>query len=149
MTQAILPGNWFHSRDIAHTNEENHIVIKGWIKDCISRGTRKIIHGSIEDIVITMHGIQNVVAIGVPDKPLYEEVCICYVIVPGHDISPTDVKQFCIENFIGQDAIDGLGEMPKYFIRFDSLPKLMNGKINKRQLRLDATQQLRRSDQMD
>jgi acyl-CoA synthetase (AMP-forming)/AMP-acid ligase II len=96
-----------------------------------------------------MNGMQIVIAVGVPDKRLYEEVCICYVTDSGNDISPNDVKKFCMENFIGRDALDGLGEMPKYFLRFHSLPKLSNGKINKRQLSIDAIQLLGLNDEME
>ncbi|XP_048740748.2 medium-chain acyl-CoA ligase ACSF2, mitochondrial-like [Ostrea edulis] len=140
--EVILPGKWFRSGDIAHINERSHIILKGRIKDCISRGTRKIIPSSIEQIILRKNGIRNVIVVGVPDKRLYEEICVCYVTDPGLEISPTDVKQFCLGEFVGHDAIDGLGEMPKYFVRFHSLPMLSNGKINKQQVRIDAIQQL-------
>ncbi|XP_048741574.2 medium-chain acyl-CoA ligase ACSF2, mitochondrial-like [Ostrea edulis] len=147
--EVLLPGKWFRSGDIAHINEDNHIILKGRMKEYISRGTRKIMPSSIEEVIITMNGIRNAIVVGVPDKRLYEEVCVCYVTDPGHEISPTDVKQFCLENFVGHDAIDGLGEMPMYFIRFHSLPMLVNGKINKNQMRINAIQQLELLDQME
>jgi hypothetical protein len=53
-----------------------------------------------------------------------------------------------MDNFIEHDAIDGIGEMPKYFLRFGSLPKLNTGKINKAQLRINAIQQLGLDDTM-
>ncbi|XP_048742758.2 medium-chain acyl-CoA ligase ACSF2, mitochondrial-like [Ostrea edulis] len=147
--EVLLPGKWFRSGDIAQINEHDHIIIKGRSKDCISRGTRKILPSSIEEIVITKNGIKNVFVVGVPDKRLYEEICVCYVTDPRYEISPTDIKQFCMEKFVGHDAIDGLGEMPKYFLRFHSLPMLDNGKIDKRQLRTNAIQQLGLTDQME
>ncbi|XP_048742336.2 putative acyl--CoA ligase YdaB [Ostrea edulis] len=147
--RALLGGKWLLSGDIAHINEDNHIMLKGRMKDQIFRGTRKIMPNSIEEVIITKIGIQNVIVVGVPDKRLYEEICVCYVTDPEHDISPSDVKQFCLEKFLGHDAIDGLGEMPKYFIRFQKLSTLPNGKINRRQLRMDSIQQLKLADQME
>ncbi|XP_048742605.1 long-chain-fatty-acid--CoA ligase-like [Ostrea edulis] len=150
LTDAVLlPGKWFRSGDIAHINEDDHIIIMGRKKECISRGTRKILPSSIEEVVLTKNGIKIVIVVGVPDKRLYEEICVCYVTDPQHNISPTDVEQFCMEKLIGYDAIDGLGEMPKYFLRFHSLPMLGNGKINKKQLRIDAIQQLELTDEME
>jgi hypothetical protein len=35
-----------------------------------------------------------------------------------------------MENFIEHNVIDGLEEMPKYFLRFHSLPNICNGKTN-------------------
>ncbi|XP_048740746.2 medium-chain acyl-CoA ligase ACSF2, mitochondrial-like [Ostrea edulis] len=146
--EVLLPGKWFRSGDIAQINEDNHIVIKGRIKDCISRGTRKIMPSSIEKSILTMNGIRQVIVVGVPNKRLYEEICVCYVTDTEQGISPTDVKQFCMDMFIGHDAIDGLGEMPTYFLQFHSLPMLGNGKVNKKQLRIDAIQQLELIDRM-
>lgn len=123
----ILSGTWFRSGDIAHINGFNHIVIKGRMNDCISRGTRKILPGSIEDLIITMKGIRIVVVVGIPDKRLYEEIGVCYVTDREQEISPTNLKQFCMDMFVRHDAIGGFGEVPKYFLPFDSMPMLGNG----------------------
>jgi fatty-acyl-CoA synthase len=146
--EVFLPGKWIRSGDIAQINEDNHIIIKARIKDCISRGTRKIIPSSIENVIMSMNGMKNVTVVGVPDKRLYEEVCVCYVTHPEHEKSPTDVKNFCMENFFEHDALDGLGEMPKYFLRLNSLPMLGNGKVNKIQVRIDAIQELKLVEKM-
>ncbi|XP_056001798.1 medium-chain acyl-CoA ligase ACSF2, mitochondrial-like [Ostrea edulis] len=143
----LLPGMWFRSGDIAHINDQNNIMIKGRIKHCIFRGTRKIMPISIEKLIRRMIGIKNLIVVGVPDNRLYEEICVCYVTDPWIENSPSDVKQFCMENVIGSDSIDGLGEMPKYFLRFHSLPMLENGKVNRWQLRIDAIEQLELVDQ--
>jgi fatty-acyl-CoA synthase len=140
--EVLLAGKWFRSGDIAHIDESNHIVIKGRIKDCISRGTREIMLGNIERVITTMDGMKDVIAVGVLDKRLFEEICACYVTSPGHKFPPTNMKQFCMEKFIEHNAIYGLGEMPKYFLQFHSLSKLGNEKINKIQLRNDAVHQL-------
>jgi fatty-acyl-CoA synthase len=147
--ESLFPGMWYRSGDIGYINEQNHIIIKGRIKDCISRGTRMFQPGSMEEIIITMNGINDVCVVGVPDMRFYEEICVCYVTSPEHDISPTDVKQFCMEKFIGHHALDGLGDIPKYYLRYNSLPLFDTGKTNKRQLRIDAIQQLDLVDQME
>jgi fatty-acyl-CoA synthase len=147
--KVLLPGSWFCSGDIGYIDEYNHIIIQGRIKDYISRGTRKIHPSSIEEIIITKTGIKDVCVVGVPDRRLYEEICVCYVTNSEHEISPSDVNQFCSKTFIGHHAVDGLGDLPKYFLRFHSLPLLDNGKINKRQLRIDAIQQLSLENQME
>ncbi|XP_061179445.1 medium-chain acyl-CoA ligase ACSF2, mitochondrial-like [Saccostrea echinata] len=141
--EAFLSGKWFRSGDTGHVNEENHIVIEGRIKDVISRGTRKIMPCTIEEIIMQMNGIKRVAVVGVPDKRLYEEICVCYVTEPGNDISPSNVKQYCKENFGVYESLDGLGEMPAYFLRFCKLPMFEVGKINKRRVRSDAIQQLK------
>ncbi|XP_056001801.1 medium-chain acyl-CoA ligase ACSF2, mitochondrial-like [Ostrea edulis] len=147
--EVLLPGKWFRSGDIAYINKDSHIVIKGRVKEFISRGTEKIMPSSIEEVIQKKNGVKIAIAVGVPDKRLYEKICVCYVTDPGQDILPCEVKQFCIENFVGQEAmIDDIGKMPKYFLRFHSLPMLATGKINKKRLKMDAIQQLNLIDQM-
>lgn len=150
LEEDLLPGNWFRSGDIAHINEDNHIVIKGRINEYISRGISKILPSSIEDRIMTMHGIKDAIVLGVPDMRLYEEICVCFVTDPEHETYPTNVKEFCLEIFVSaHDAIDDRGQMSKYFLRFHSLPMLVNGQINRMQLRSDTIQQLELADQMD
>jgi acyl-CoA synthetase (AMP-forming)/AMP-acid ligase II len=147
--EVLLPGMWFRTGDVGHINEHNHIIIQGRTKDFISRGARKILPSSIEEIIITKSGIKDVCVVGVPDRRLHEEICVCYVTNPEHHISPADVKQFCEEKFIGHHAADGHGKMPRYFLRFHSLPLVAIGKINKRQLRIDAIKLLDLDDQVE
>ncbi|XP_048739632.2 putative acyl--CoA ligase YdaB [Ostrea edulis] len=142
--EVFLPGKWFRAGDTGHINDQNHIVLEGRIKDVISRGTRKTMPYRIEKVIMQMNGIRHVAVIGVPDKRLYEEICVCYVTEPGHDISPADVEQFCKENFTGFESLDGLGEMPTYFLRFFNFSMSDNGKIKKKVLRTDAILRLRK-----
>lgn len=141
--EAFLPGKWFRSGDVGHITKDGHIIIEGRTKDVISRGTQRIMPCTIEDVILQMNGIKFAIVVGVPDKRLYEEVCVCYVTEPGFDLSPSDLKQFCKDNFVMYDSTGGLAEAPTYFLRFCKIPLLDVGKINKRKVKADAIQRLR------
>eukprot|EP00105_Crassostrea_gigas_P037871 XP_019922019.1 PREDICTED: acyl-CoA synthetase family member 2, mitochondrial [Crassostrea gigas] len=139
-----LTGNrWFRSGDIAAITNDNNVVIQGRIKDIISRGTRKIMPDAVEDVVIQMSDLLHVAVVPVPDKRLYEEVCLCFVTDRNSDVTVDDVKRFCEEHFEVRQSADGLGERPTYYFKFDSFPMLGTGKPNKRMIKMDAENRLK------
>ncbi|XP_033729132.1 medium-chain acyl-CoA ligase ACSF2, mitochondrial-like [Pecten maximus] len=144
LTKATFtPSGWFKTGDIGYLREEGALFITGRKKDIISRGTRKIMPAGIEDKVKDMPGIKQVVVVGVPDDLLLEEICVCFSSVEGKDVTPAAVEEFCKNVYLKEETADGMGEMPKYFQRFESFPLLHNGKMNKVQLKLNAAQNLK------
>ena len=139
MSKALFAeGGWLRSGDIGTITHEGRLVIKGREKDIISRGTRKIIPGFIEDVVCAMEGVKMVVVVGVPDRRLGEEVCLCFIPEETAHISVEDMKSFCQEKFVKTEAIDGFGDMPSFFLKFEEFPKLPNGKMDKKKLQQTA-----------
>lgn len=135
---AFIGNRWFRSGDTAIVTNDGSVVIKGRIKDIISRGTRKIMPDAVEDVVIQMSGLLRVAVVSVPDRRLYEEVCLCFVPDQKSDVTVDDVKAFCEEHFEVRQSADGLGERPTYYLQFDSFPMLATGKPNKRMIKLEA-----------
>jgi len=86
--------------------------------------------------------MKHVVVIPVPDKRLYEEVCVCFVSHENCNVNADDVKKYCEQNMFKEKAVDGVGDMPTYFLQFDDFPMVMTGKPNKLKLRLEAMQRL-------
>lgn len=75
-----------------------------------------------------MSGVDQVAIIAVPDKRLFEEICVCYNAKSGHSVTPHDVEEYCKQNFVVVGSYDGFGDMPKYFLQFQSFPLLTTGK---------------------
>lgn len=138
----FIAGGWFRSGDIAVITQAGRIVIKGRIKNVISRGTRKIFPDAIEKVVNEMDGISHVVVVGVPDKRLFEEICVCFVAKAQSDVTEDDVKDYCSKHFDVTNAADGMGEMPTYFLIFKDFPMLDSGKPNKKEIQTEAVRRL-------
>lgn len=134
----FAPGGWVKTGDIGVIEEAGNLVIYGRNKDIISRGTRKIIPAMIEEIIRKMKGLKEAVVVAVPDKQLYEEVCVCYV-CEDQNISSEHIKTYCESHFLSDKTLDGTGEMPKYFVKIDTVPLLATGKYDKTSLRKMAT----------
>lgn len=140
-TKAVFTmDGWFKTGDVGKLTDDGTVLILGREKDVISRGTRKIIPGFIEDIIKQLTSVvQRVVVIGVPDKRLFEEVCVCFESVDDSEESVKCLESFCNDILSdAQDSVDGLGIMPKYFLQFDKLPRLATGKVDKVALKSEA-----------
>lgn len=141
-SSTITPDGWVRTHDLGVISEQGDLIIKGRSKDIISRGTRKILPGYIEEIIHELREVNMVVVIGVPDKRLGEEICVCFESKCGSVVSESDVKVHCEKTLVTTSSLDGLGEMPKYFLKFDKLPRLPNAKIDKQSLRAYTTTML-------
>ena len=139
---SFLSGNWFKTGDTGYLKDDKTVVIQGRIKEVISRGTRKIMPDAVEDIIIQMDSILHVVVVAVPDRRLYEEVCACFVVKEGHDVSEKDVEEHCNSKMLRRETLDGLGDIPTYYLKFDSFPCLLTGKPHKRNVKLAAIRRL-------
>ncbi|XP_033728861.1 medium-chain acyl-CoA ligase ACSF2, mitochondrial-like [Pecten maximus] len=134
--------SWFRIEDIGLITPAGHLIVRGRVKENISRGGRKVLPGVVDDVVKQMEGISLVATVAVPDERLYEEVCVCYVAKDGVDLSPSDVQQYCTDNFSKVESADGMGSMPTYFVRFDNFPVFYMGKIDKPTLKRQAADSL-------
>ncbi|KAK3094536.1 hypothetical protein FSP39_002997 [Pinctada imbricata] len=139
---AFLPGNWFRSGDLGIFKDDGSIIIKGRVKNIVSRGTRKIMPDAVEDIILKMDGILRAAVVAVPDKRLYEEVCACFVVKGGFSISEKDVETYCSERMLKKQTLDGLGDIPTYYLKFESFPRLLTGKIDKISIKGTAIERL-------
>lgn len=138
----FIAGGWFRSGDIAVITQYGRVVIKGRIKNVISRGTRKIFPDAIEKVVDKVDGILHTVVVAVPDKRLYEEICVCFVANVQSDVTEDDVKDYCVQHFDVTNGADGLGEMPTYFLKFKEFPMLDSGKPHKKEIQSEAVRRL-------
>ncbi|XP_069107886.1 3-[(3aS,4S,7aS)-7a-methyl-1,5-dioxo-octahydro-1H-inden-4-yl]propanoyl:CoA ligase-like [Argopecten irradians] len=134
--------SWFRIEDIGKMTESGELIMRGRVKENISRGGRKILPGVVDDVVKKMEGISLVATVAVPDVRFYEEVCVCYTATDGVDLSPSDVERYCKENFSTEETGDGMGSSPTYFVRFDSFPTVFTGKVDKQTLKRQAAERL-------
>lgn len=139
--ESFTKAGWFRSGDVGKVSDGN-LILLGRETDIISRGTRKIYPGMLEDLIKQMSSIRYVSVVPVPDKRLYEEICVCFVASGSAHITPDDVKKFCKEYLFDKSTVDSMGEMPTYFLRFEDFPTLDNGKPNKIAIKLKATERL-------
>ncbi|MCF4141044.1 AMP-binding protein [Streptomyces sp. Tue 6430] len=127
--EAIDPGRWMHTGDLAHMREDGYVEIVGRIKDMIIRGGENIYPREVEEFLHGHPKIRDVQVVGVPHEKYGEEVLAC--VIP-HDAAepPTleEVRAHC-EGRLAHYKI------PSRLQVLDAFPMTVSGKVRKVELR--------------
>ena len=122
--EAIDPGGWMHTGDLATIDDEGYCNIVGRIKDLVIRGGENLYPREIEEYLYRHPKIQDVQVVGVPDPKYGEELCACVVLRPGETLSHEEVVAFCRGQIAHQ-------KIPRYLQVVESFPMTITGKIQK------------------
>jgi acyl-CoA synthetase (AMP-forming)/AMP-acid ligase II len=124
----VMRGGWFHSGDMGYFDEEHFLFVVDRKKDMIVSGGENIYSREVEEALLTHPAVFEVAVIGVPDREWGESVKACVVLRPGAKASAAELidhSRTRVASYKKPRSIDFLEE----------LPRLHNGKIDKRALR--------------
>ncbi|MFG3105286.1 linear/branched/unsaturated fatty acid:CoA ligase LbuL [Streptomyces tendae] len=127
--EAIDPGRWMHTGDLAVMREDGYVEIVGRIKDMIIRGGENIYPREVEEFLYAHPKIADVQVVGVPHERYGEEVLAC--VVPREAADPLtleELRAYCE----GQLAHY---KVPSRLQLLDSFPMTVSGKVRKVELR--------------
>ena len=128
-TAEALRDGWLRSNDIGKIDENGYVYLLDRQKFMIITGAVNVFPTTVEAIVSEHPGLQEVAVIGVPHPEWGEAVVAVAVLRTGHEAtSSVDVCRFC-------DGKLGKPEIPKQVIFVKELPKTLNGKVKKTELR--------------
>lgn len=118
---------WFHTGDLARTDESGNVVIVGRVKSVIVRGGDNVLPVEVEALLRTHPMVGQVAVIGVPDPVLGERVCACVVPKGGARIE--------LEELRGHLRGQGLAhyKAPERLVLLDALPTVSD-KVDRRAL---------------
>jgi fatty-acyl-CoA synthase len=122
--EAIDPGRWMHTGDLATMDEEGYCNIVGRIKDMVIRGGENVYPREIEEFLYRHPKVQDVQVIGIPDRRYGEELCAWVKLRDGENASAEEIRAFC-EGQIAHYKI------PRYVKFVDGFPMTVTGKIQK------------------
>jgi fatty-acyl-CoA synthase len=133
--EAIDPGRWMHTGDLATMDENGYLNIVGRIKDMIIRGGENVYPREIEEFLYTHPAVQDVQVIGVPDERYGEEVMAWIVLKPGREATEEEIREYCRGRIAHY-------KVPRYIKFTDGFPMTVTGKIQKFKMRETAVQEL-------
>jgi long-chain acyl-CoA synthetase len=123
-----LPGEKvLHTGDLFRMDEEGYLYFIGRKDDIIKTRGEKVSPREVEDVLHAMPGVAEAVVIGVPDEVLGAAIKAVIRLQDGVNRTAEQVIHWCslkLENFMVPKFVDFQGE----------LPKISNGKIDKREL---------------
>ncbi|RRV15048.1 long-chain-fatty-acid--CoA ligase FadD1 [Pseudomonas saudiphocaensis] len=119
---------WFKTGDIGLIQEDGYIRIVDRKKDMILVSGFNVYPNELEDVLVTLPGVLQCAAIGVPDEKSGEAIKVFIVVKPGESLTKEQVMQHMHDNLTGY-------KRPKLVEFRDSLPTTNVGKILRRELR--------------
>ncbi|MFF9910008.1 AMP-binding protein [Streptomyces sp. NPDC013457] len=128
-SEAIDPGRWMHTGDLAVMREDGYVRIAGRIKDMIIRGGENVYPREIEEFLHGYDKIADVQVVGVPDPRYGEEILAC--VIPRDPADPPsldDIAAYCRDRLAHY-------KIPRRVEVLAEFPMTVSGKVRKVELR--------------
>lgn len=128
-TQAMIVDGWLHTGDLGVLDDEGYLTFVDRAKDMIISSGFNVAPSEVEAVISQLPGIVEVAVIAVPDRKFGEVPAACIHVDKALDTR--QVFEHCKQHLAGY-------KLPRYVIDHGGpLPRITNGKINKRTLRDD------------
>lgn len=125
-TEEALRDGWYHSGDLARSDESGYLTITGRIKELIIRGGENIYPSEVEQAVAGHEGVSDAAVVGIPDEAL-GEIVLAFVVPAGDDIDDAELREFVAKRLADY-------KVPERFVRIDEIPRTGSGKVQRHKL---------------
>jgi fatty-acyl-CoA synthase len=132
--KAFDKDGWFHSEDLVSIDEEGFLTWHGRLKLMLKVGGENVSLEEVERVVQDHECVLHCGAVGVKDKRKTEAVATYVVRAQGSDISEGELRSW-LEPKLARF------KMPREIVFVDELPRLGNGKLNRRDLTARALEE--------
>src|SRR5262249_36594109 len=122
---------WMRMGDLVTIDADGYLTVVGRTSDIIIRGGKNISAAQVEDEVGSHPAVALCAAVGVPDYPFGERVCVFAELLPGYGTTLTldDVRAHLEQRGTGKEL------WPERLVVLDALPRSSGGKVAKGELR--------------
>ncbi len=128
MTAEVLRDGWLHTQDLGFVDDAGFIFVVDRKKDMIISGGENIYSWEVEEALRAHPDVAEVAVIAVPDKQWGESVKACVQLRPGSTVTADALIEHT-------RTLIASYKKPRSIDFVDSLPRLFNGKIDKKALR--------------
>lgn len=128
-TAEALRDGWLRSNDIGRVDENGYVYLHDRQKFMIITGAVNVFPATVEAVLSEHPAVQEIAVVGVPHPEWGEAVVAVVVPRPEHRaVKVTEVLSFC-------DGKLSRPETPKHVVFVDDMPKTLNGKLKKNEIR--------------
>jgi len=132
-TASTFRDGWLYTGDVGFLDEDGYLFIVERKKDLIIRGGFNVYPKDVEEVLARHPGVLECAVVGVPDELMGEEICAFIVRKPASEVTGEELIAYCQEHLAKYKT-------PRHVNLRDALPKTGIGKIQKKQLRVVATE---------
>ncbi len=127
-------GPWLRSGDLGYLDGEGYLFIVDRLKDMIITGGENVYPREVEELLFQRPEVEECSVVGLPDREYGERVTAVIKQRSGYELDAEALRTFLKERLSSY-------KVPKAFITMDELPKSATGKILKRDLKRQLTDQ--------
>jgi acyl-CoA synthetase (AMP-forming)/AMP-acid ligase II len=128
LTSEVARDGWFHTGDLGFVDADGFVYVVDRKKDMIISGGENIYSWEVEEALRAHPDIAEVAVIAVPDDIWGESVKACVQMRPGRSATDAELIEYTRTKIASY-------KKPKSIDFIEALPRLFNGKIDKKALR--------------
>ena len=128
LTSEIIRDGWMHTQDLGFVDANNFVYVVDRKKDMIISGGENIYSWEVEEALRAHPDIADVAVIAVPDEAWGESVKACVQMRPGRTTTELELIDYARGKIASY-------KKPRSIDFVENLPRLFNGKIDKKALR--------------
>jgi acyl-CoA synthetase (AMP-forming)/AMP-acid ligase II len=128
LTSEVLRDGWLHTGDLGFVDADGFVYVVDRKKDMIISGGENIYSWEVEEALRAHPDIAEVAVIAVPDAAWGEAVKACVQMRPGRSATDAELIEYARTKIASY-------KKPKSIDFVEALPRLFNGKIDKKALR--------------
>lgn len=128
LTASVFDGEYFRTSDSGYLDGDGYLIFTGRVDDVINVGGMKVAPTEVENAALKLEYIQDCACTSVSNPVTGTAVKLLAVIKPGYEFSPKKIAadlRPLLESY----------KLPSVIQQTDSIPKLFNGKIDRKTLR--------------
>jgi benzoate-CoA ligase len=127
-TRERFCGEWFRSGDIYTRSPDGYYAYLGRADDMLKVAGEWVSPAEVEAVLIEHSGVLEAAVVGLTDADGLTKPVAFVVPMPGADLHPDSVLEFCRERLAGF-------KRPRRVVVVDELPKTVTGKIQRSKVR--------------
>jgi acyl-CoA synthetase (AMP-forming)/AMP-acid ligase II len=124
-TRKTVVDGWIHTGDLGYMDEDGFIYLVDRKNDVIITGGMSVYSVEVENVLSQHPAVAETMAIGVPDEKWGEMVVGIVVKVPGKEATEAELLEYCRDRLAAYQS-------PKRIVFYDSLPRTVYGKLDKK-----------------
>jgi acyl-CoA synthetase (AMP-forming)/AMP-acid ligase II len=127
-TAEAIQDGWLHTGDLGYLDTEGYLYLTDRKKDLIITGGFNVYPGEVEQVIWAHPAVEDCAVVGVPDDDWGERVTAVVELRPNCQVSAEELIARCRE-------VLGSVRTPKKVIFVEELPRSVNGKVLKKDVR--------------
>ena len=128
LTMQVLRHGWLHTGDMGYLDADNYLFVADRKKDMVISGGENVYSREVEEALMQHPSVEEVAVIGVPDAEWGEAVKAFVVLRSGMSADFDTLVAHCRTVLAGY-------KRPRSIDFLEALPRMHNGKIDKKALR--------------